>query len=205
MAEKLSLRLINLVYMNLLIFITIAVLVTCYSKELNWATGSFSDYLTGDIEYPREITLYREAEYYLEERDLDSAKRLLEELIGIDPYSEARYLLGEYYFLAGDYDSSLRELTEYTQLYQTNSGAYLKVAKIYEKSGDKKKAISILRRGLNENLDNVERYKPDLDFSVEEECNQKAQQGYETYKYQSKVLKKELILLEQKAGHLWQQ
>lgn len=200
MVEKRSLRLINLVYLNLLIFITIAVLVSCYWKELNWATRSFPKYLAGEIEDPRERILYRAAVYYLEEdRDLDTAKRLLEESIKIDPYSEARYLLGEYYFLKEDYGSSLKELTEYTQLYPANSEAYLKMARIYEKSGDERKAISVLKRGLNENLENVERYKPYFDSSVEGEYNQKAQEVYETYKYQAKILKKEIMFLEKKA------
>lgn len=200
MVEKRSLRLINLVYLNLLIFITIAVLVSCYWKELNWATRSFPKYLTGEIEDPRERILYREAVYYLEEdRDLDTAKKLLEESIKIDPYSEARYLLGEYYFLKEDYGSSLKELTAYAQLYPANSEAYLKMAEIYEKSGDERKAISVLKRGLNENLENVERYKPYFDSSVEGEYNQKAQEVYETYKYQAKILKKEIMFLEKKA------
>lgn len=156
----------------------------------------------GDIVYGGETILYREAVYYLEEdRDLDTAKKLLEESIKIDPYSEARYLLGEYYFLKEDYGSSLKELTAYAQLYPANSEAYLKMAEIYEKSGDERKAISVLKRGLNENLENVERYKPYFDSSVEGEYNQKAQEVYETYKYQAKILKKEIMFLEKKAVH----
>ncbi|GJQ60342.1 MAG: hypothetical protein SCALA701_31430 [Candidatus Scalindua sp.] len=193
---KRFLRRINLVDLNILLYITIVIMAIYYREALTWAMRSLPKYFEGEIEGPRESSLSDKAEHYLgKNKKLKLAKELLDKSIQIDPNSKARYLLGEYYFLEEDYGSSLKELTEYIKIDSTNCDAYLKLALIYKKLGDQKQAISILRQGIHENHENVVKYKPHIDSRVKGKYNQKSQEVYEIYKNLVQALNKELILL----------
>ncbi|MCP5002504.1 MAG: hypothetical protein GY941_00905 [Planctomycetes bacterium] len=172
-------------------------MVFYYREELNWAAKSLPKYFCGEIGCPRELMHSDRAERYLgRNENLETVKRLLDESIKIDPYSRARYLIGEYYFLTEDYGSSLKELTEYIKIDSDSTDAYLKLAYIYKETGDQKQAISILKQGIRGNQENMAGYKPCFDISVGRKYNKKAQEVYEIYENRVNALNKELMLLD---------
>ena len=186
-------------YVNTVLYLLIAFLSLVFWQQLRWAAEHLPMYYRSGIASPVERSLYNRARKRLQTPgDLPVARDLLERSISIDPYGEAVYGLGEYFFKSRQHDEALQQFRTYLEIDPTMVAAYLKMSAVFERRNQLPEAQQILERGLDYFSRNVERYRPHHADDVATQYNQKASNIFLHYKSAAGALRREIERIEEK-------
>lgn len=142
-------RRIDLPLVNLALYLAVLLLITLFQRELGWAGAQLRGYVEGSIVYPAEQQLCLQARsIVLAGRDLAPARELLERSLSIDPYGEAGYWLGRYFFERGELERALQQFTRTIEVDPSRLDAYLKLSALHERRGEAQAALRVLQGGL---------------------------------------------------------
>jgi tetratricopeptide (TPR) repeat protein len=166
----------KLLYANFVVYGTILVLALVFSHEMAWARKTLYGYLVSDNIPPSEdrLLISRAIKYKQQGVDVNSIQPLLERAVQIEPYSEARILLGYCYLSNGDDDKALVCFEKYRSANPSYAGLYKNIVDILEKKQDHKAIEQLLNEGMKHFRRRIDLYKPYYDANVPEVFNQKA-------------------------------
>jgi tetratricopeptide (TPR) repeat protein len=166
----------KLLYANFIVYGAIFVLAFVFFHELAWARKALYGYLvSGNIPSSQDRQLMNEAVKLKQQgEDINSIQPLLERAVQIEPYSEARILLGYCFLSKGDYDNAMACFEKYRSINPSYAGIYKDIIDIFEKQNNHKAIEQILTEGIQDFQRRVELYKPYYDANVLEPFNQKA-------------------------------
>jgi tetratricopeptide (TPR) repeat protein len=178
MAEKRFWRRIDIDRVNLVLCALIVVLSLAYHRELSWAARELPGFLRGKIDAPLERRLYMSASRILREKgDKSRALPLLEKSLNIDPYSEAVFWLGVYYFETGNLNGALTQFNRYREIDPAYVYSYLYCARIHKLRKENREVRRVLQEGCDA-LGDYENYVPHPDASVSDIYNEKAREHF---------------------------
>lgn len=186
----------KLLYANLIVYGVTLVLLLVFGRELIWAQKTLRGYLfAGNIPPTADKLLVGEAIKCSREKDED-VKRiqyLLERAVQIEPYGEARLLLGYCYLRQGEYDKMLDCYNQYRSIDPSYIDVYKDMIKVLEKKQDRKGHLwraQLLTEGIKHFRRRVELYQPHYDPNVPEVFNHKAFKVYRDSQEGLKFLEK---------------
>jgi len=193
------LRRISLLRANAVLYLLIAFMLLVFWQELRWAAEHLPGHLRNRIAPLAERSLYGTAEERLANgQNVSTARDLLERSIAIDPYGEAVYGLGEYFFETREDEKALRQFRAYLEIDPTLLAAYLKMSALFERQNRFTEARQILQRGLDYFGSNVEKYRPHHADDVEMQYNRKATRTFARYRSAVGTLRREIERIEDK-------
>lgn len=192
MVVKQFLQHIDISRVNMVLFGVLICIVIAFHNPLWWAIQQLPRYLRGKIDAPLEVRQCIEARAILR-KDGDALKALplLQRAAAVDPNSGALFWLGEYYFRKGEPDKAISLFTRYSEINPLDGLTCLRLAKLYEDSGDVEKACRVLEEGF-ESLDCRRDYEPCIDGTVDERYNRKAAETFKDLEESSVLLEREL-------------
>lgn len=166
----------KLLYANFIVYSAILVIALVFLHELLWARKTLYGYLiSGNIPSSEDRVLINKAVKRKQQgQDVNLIQPLLERAVQIEPYSEARILLGYCYLSKGDYDKALACFEKYRSVNPYHAGLYKDIIDILEKNQGHKAIEQLLTEGIQNFQRRVELYKPYYDANVLEPFNQKA-------------------------------
>jgi tetratricopeptide (TPR) repeat protein len=198
MAGKRSLPPIKLYQVNLVLYTVILILMAVYHPQLGWAVRSFPAFVWSEIKVPPEVDLYWKGSICLyRKEDAPDALLMLERSVSIDPNSEARLILGDYYYRSGHLDNALLEYEYFKGIDRGIVSPYLQASRIYLLRNEPEKARALIEEGIA-CFGDYQRYKPVREENVPEKFNEKAMAAYENRKKALSSLQAELRRLEGK-------
>jgi tetratricopeptide (TPR) repeat protein len=193
------LRRISVLHANAALYLLIACISLVFWQELRWAAEHLPKYLHNSIGPLAERSSYGSgAELLAERRNLSVAREYLESSIAIDPYSEAVYALGEYFFETRQDEKALQQFRSYLDIDPGLLTAYLKMSAVFERQGRLPEARRIVERGLEYFSTNVEKYRPHYADEVDARYNQKAARIFARYGTAVGTLRREVERIEDK-------
>jgi tetratricopeptide (TPR) repeat protein len=163
-------------YANLIVYSVTIVLVLMFHRELMWAqkllrSHLFSNSIPSSIDRQLISQAVRGAE---KGEDVNQVQRLFKQALEIDPYSEARLLLGYCYFRQGEYDKMLACYDQYRLINPSDIDTYKGMLDVLKEKQDSKAVEQLLTEGIQHFRRRVELYKPYYDPNVSEVFNHKA-------------------------------
>lgn len=187
----------KLFYANLAVYGVTIVLLAVFYHELIWAQKALRIYLFSEgVPNPAEKILIGQAMQGVKKgEDVKHTQQLFEQVVQIDPYSEAQLLLGFCYYKQGDYDKMLDCYKQYRAINPYDIDVYKYMIEALEKKQDRKAIAKLLSEGIGAFRRRVELYKPYYDPNVPDVFNQKA---FKVYKDSQEALK----LLEERQKQL---
>jgi len=187
----------KLFYVNLIVYGVTIVLLAVFHHELIWAQKALRIYLFAEgVPNSKDRVLIAQAIQGVKKgEDVKHIQRLFEQVVQIEPYSEARAMLGYCYFKQGEYDKMLACYEEYRSINPFHINVYKDMIEVLEKKQDRKAIAQLLTEGIKHFRRRLELYKPHYDPNVLEIFNQKA---FKVYKDSQEALK----LLEKKQEQL---
>lgn len=170
----------KLFYTNLVVYGIIVVVLVAFNHELMWAQKIFRAYaFTNNIPASKDYLLIGEATKNISAgEDIQNIQPLIEQALEINPYSEARFLLGNCYLIRGDEDTMLDYYEQYLKINPSVSGIYVNMIRILMKKGDYDAINQLVTEGIANFRRRVELYRPHEDPNVREEFNLKALKIY---------------------------
>ena len=192
-------RRISTLHVNAILYLLIAGISLVFWQQLRWAAEHLPEYLRKSIAEPAERSLYGRAVKLLSESSsVPRAGALLERSIAIDPYGEAVFGLGEYFFGMREDEKALQQFRTYIEIDPSKLAAYLKMSALFERSNRFPEARQILERGLDYFNNNVEKYRPRRADDVPMQYNQKAAWIFARYRSAVGALSREIKRIKDK-------
>ncbi len=182
----------KLLYANLIVYGLVIVLLAVFHHELIWAQKTLRGYLfSGNIPPSKDRLLMAEAIKKLKkDESISHVQSILERALQIDPYSNARLLLGDCYLWQGHNEKMLACYDRYRSINPSVIDIYTKMIEILEKKQDHNAIEQLLAEGIEHFRRRVELYQPLYDPTVPKEFNIKALNVYNTSKEGLERLKK---------------
>jgi len=169
-------------WLNFCLCVLVLAAGTRYHQELQWAWYQIKDYRQGNIENPLERELYINAERLLyEDKRPDAAIPLLRESIGIDPNTEAVFLLAESYKATGELQRAAQEYERFLSIDYLHIEARLALIDTYRRLGRPDLAKQQAGIAVLVFDDMVRRYNPKTDGTVAKRFNSRASLVYKHY------------------------
>jgi tetratricopeptide (TPR) repeat protein len=176
------LRRINIHHINIILYVIIIWLVVQYQDPLRWAMREIPRYSQDKIVSPIERKLYKQAESIIRtSKQIDPARELLERSLAIDPNTEARFLLGEYYDKKGKKAKALQHYKGYLEIDPTVLETYLRMAHILKKQNKPEEARQILEQGFDYFNKYSRQFKARENMHVDRRYNEDATNTYIYY------------------------
>lgn len=182
----------KLLYANLVVYGITIILLIVFHSELIWAQKALRGFLfTGDIPPSADRLLIAEAIRSAKEaKDPKHIQHLFEQAVQIEPYSEARLMLGYCYLRQGEYDKMLACFERYRSINPCVTAVYVHMSEILEKKQDRKAINQLLTEGIKHFRRHVELYQPHYDPNVPKAFNLKAFKVYSDSREGLNLLKK---------------
>jgi tetratricopeptide (TPR) repeat protein len=150
-----------------------------FHRDLIWAGRASRFYIsTGILDAAKDNQLIQEAMSHLKVDNIEQSKHLLNESIQINPYTQARLLLGLCYLKQGDDDKMLECYNEYRRIDPSFVSSYMQMIMVLEKQKDIDAINRLLGEGIEHFRRQVELYRPHLNPDVPEHFNAKASNVY---------------------------
>ncbi len=100
--------------------------------------------------YPQDpIVLEAAVRHYMETKSFKGASLYMDELITLSEKNEIKLLQAKLLIYLDDLDESLNILTEYIKLEKDNPEAYYIASVILDKTNEKERALSLIKRGMD--------------------------------------------------------
>ena len=182
----------KLFYANIIVYGVTLVLLLAFSHELIWAKKALHGYLiTDNVPPSKDRTLIWEANRALNRgEDFGTLQQILEQALQIEPYSEARLLLGICHLKQGDQDGMLAYYNEYRSINPSVVNLYTDASRVLIGKGEHKAAEQLVAEGITHFRRQVELYKPHHDPDVIKEFNLKASSIYNRSQKSLELLEK---------------
>ncbi len=166
----------KLLYANIIVYGVTIVLLLTFHSELTWAQKALHGYMiSGRIPSSEDRVLIQKATKYRNAgKDIKILQQILERALQIEPYSEARLLLGICYLKQGNDDEMLAYYDKYRSINPSVVNVYTGMIDVLRKKQEHKAAEQILKEGIEHFRRRVELYKPYYDPNVPKEFNLKA-------------------------------
>jgi tetratricopeptide (TPR) repeat protein len=198
-ARRLS-RPISLLRANVILYLLIACTLLVFWEPLRWAAELLPKYLSGLVPSPIERTLYDKAGKLIAQPWTPYiARGYLERSLVIDPYSEALFGLGQYYFKARDDDRALGHFRAYLEIDPAKLDAYLKIAAVHERNDRLARAKETIERALKYFQEIAEQYQPRTGSQSSTSYGQKAASIFARYEGAIGALSRELARITEKS------
>ncbi|MCK4751953.1 MAG: hypothetical protein KAS75_00805 [Planctomycetes bacterium] len=182
----------KLLYANIIVYGAVIILALAFGSELIWSQKTLRAYLlnsnippTADKELVWKATAYLSAG-----KDVKILQDILEQALQIEPYSEARLLLGICYLKQGDQDNMLAYYAKYRSINPSVINLYTDANRVLIEKGDLEAANQLLEEGIAHFSRRVELYKPHYNPEVQKEFNTKALNIHKKSEEALKILKK---------------
>ena len=160
---------------------------------LGWAVTALRQYLGGTTTVTREVDLVGRAQVAMRDgAPAETVRKMLDEVLSIDPYSVAHVYLGMLYEREGEPDRALEEYRAYLAIDPSYLPAYLHVGEILVARGELETRDTFFRDGIAYFESEVERWVPRIDPTADEEYNDKALGVYQSYREAIAVLQAEM-------------
>lgn len=182
----------KLLYTNLIVYGATLVLLVVFGHELMWAQKTLRGYVfSGNIPPSADRLLVSEAIRGAKRGEaLEHTRRLLERAVQIEPYSNARLLLGYCYLRQAEYDKMLACYEQYRSIDPSHIDVYRDMIEVLERKQDRKAIARLLTEGSEHFRRRIELYQPHLDPDVQGEFNLKALRIYKKAQEGLKLLEK---------------
>lgn len=182
----------KLFYANLIVYSVVVVLLVAFHNELIWSQKALRGFLfTGSVPPSADRLLVAEALRGARKKaDIRHLQQLFERAVQIEPYSEARLMLGYCYLVQGESDKMLTCCDQYRTINPSHIDIYKYMIKILEEKQDRKAAEQLLMEGISHFRRRIELYRPHYDPNVPKVFNQKALRIYKEAQEGLKFLEK---------------
>ena len=171
----------KLFYANFIVYATILLLVIVFYNDLMWSQKTLRGYvISGETPPSADRLLVRDALICTKKGgDIKRVQQFLEKAVQIEPYSDARVLLGYCYLKQGQYDKMLASYNRYRSINPAYIDIYRDMITVLEKKQNRQAINQLLTEGIQHFRQRVSLYKPHYDPNVLDVFNHKA---YTIYK-----------------------
>lgn len=179
----------KLFYANLIIYGAAFFLVLMFHRDLIWASRASRFYISnGSLDTHKDTMLLQEAMASLKADNIEKCRNLVNESMQINPYTQARILLGLCYLRQEDNDKMLECYNEHRRIEPSFIGSYIQMITVLETKQDFDTINQLLEEGIEHFRRQVRLYRPHPDPDVPEHFNIKASKIYNELRQSLKLL-----------------